>query len=270
METKSITKILDFLKENPHLDLEISDIAFNLKRSEKSVEIALKKLQEKGLVTNRKSENGHIYWYALPTAPITKTIKIENVSPSTSKVSSILSTESKEEIEKETIPDLVSEMNKIKKKGEKNKISTAEEELQKNKNYSREEKENLSPAPVEEIKRNRISFFKKYELSKIPISYLGIGIFVAVLIVFFLNVIILIKFAGISKNINTIISILSKEIVTSSDLNNVVKEFTEKLGGVEEKILTLNTQVDSLKHQIQKKELELAKSKNKNLAKKRK
>ena len=73
-------KILEFLKENSHLDLEVPDIAFNVKKSEKTVEAALQKLQQKGLVTARQNEYGRVYWYALPSAPETKTIKPAEVS----------------------------------------------------------------------------------------------------------------------------------------------------------------------------------------------
>lgn len=68
-------KLLEFLKENNHLDLEVPDIAFSIKKSEKSVETALLKLQQKGLVTARQNEYGRVYWYALPSAPITRTFK---------------------------------------------------------------------------------------------------------------------------------------------------------------------------------------------------
>ncbi|MCX7727137.1 MAG: hypothetical protein N2053_09865 [Chitinispirillaceae bacterium] len=272
MEAKSISKVLEFLKENPHLDVEISDIAFNVKRSEKSVEAALKKLQEKGLVTSRKSENGHIYWYALPSAPITKTIRIENSSNSastaTSKISTLSSTESKEEIEKETIPDLMSEIDKIKNKTAKSRMSSVEESFQQKEGYRSIEKENGAKS-IESGKNREVTFLEKYDISKIPITHLAIGIFIAVLIVFFLNVVILIKFAGVSKNIKIIKNVLSKEVVTSSDLNKVVKEFTEKIGGVEEKIFTLNTQIDSLKNQIQKKEHNVIYSKNRPIQKKK-
>ncbi len=67
-------KILEFLRENNQLDLEVPDIAFNVKKSEKTVEAALKKYQLKGLVTARQNEYGRVYWYALPSAPETKVI----------------------------------------------------------------------------------------------------------------------------------------------------------------------------------------------------
>jgi len=75
-------KILEFLRENSHLDLEVPDIAFNVKKSEKTVEAALKKFQQKGLVTSRQNEYGRVYWYALPSAPITKTFKLEDLKAS--------------------------------------------------------------------------------------------------------------------------------------------------------------------------------------------
>lgn len=75
-------KILEFLRENSHLDLEVPDIAFNVKKSEKTVEAALKKFQQKGLVTARQNEYGRVYWYALPSAPITKTFKLEDLQAS--------------------------------------------------------------------------------------------------------------------------------------------------------------------------------------------
>ncbi|MBN1577292.1 MAG: hypothetical protein JW913_12110 [Chitinispirillaceae bacterium] len=75
METRG-GKILEFLKENSQLDLEVPDIAFNVKKSEKTVEAALQKYQQKGLVTARQNEYGRVYWYALPSAPITKSLKI--------------------------------------------------------------------------------------------------------------------------------------------------------------------------------------------------
>ena len=74
-------KILEFLKENSHLDLEVPDIAFNVKKSEKTVEAALKKFQQKGLVTSRQNEFGRVYWYALPSAPITKILKTGDLLP---------------------------------------------------------------------------------------------------------------------------------------------------------------------------------------------
>ncbi len=80
METRG-GKILEYLKENSHLDLEVPDIAFNVKKSEKTVEVALQKLQQKGLVTARQNEYGRVYWYALPSAPATRTIKLEDVAP---------------------------------------------------------------------------------------------------------------------------------------------------------------------------------------------
>ncbi len=76
-------KILEFLKENSHLDLEVADIAFNVKKSEKTVEAALKKFQQKGLVTARQNEFGRVYWYALPSAPITKILQAEELLPKT-------------------------------------------------------------------------------------------------------------------------------------------------------------------------------------------
>ncbi len=79
METRT-ERILEFLKENTDNDFEVSDIAFNVKRSEKTVEAALKKLKEKGLVTSRQNENGRVFWYALPSAPITGSFKKEEVS----------------------------------------------------------------------------------------------------------------------------------------------------------------------------------------------
>lgn len=72
-------KLLEFLKENNHLDLEVPDIAFSVKKSEKTVEAALVKLQQKGLVTARKNEYGRVYWYALPSAPITRTFKLADL-----------------------------------------------------------------------------------------------------------------------------------------------------------------------------------------------
>lgn len=271
MESKSISKVLDFLKENPNLDLEISDIAFNLKRSEKSVETALKKLLEKGLVTSRKSEEDRVYWYALPSAPITKTIKIENTSipTPTSNISTAASSESKEEIEKETIPDLRSELEKIKNTQNKKAISSAEDESQVKQKDLSFEKDRTQMEDGKTKKQIGISSLKSVS-SKISLPHLVIGIFLAVLLVFLLNIIILIKFASVSKNINIIKSVLSKEIVTSSDLNKVVKDFTEKIGSVEEKVSILNSQVDSLRNQIQKKEIDLVKSSKKSKLKKRK
>lgn len=75
-------KIIDFLRENSHLDLEVPDIAFNVKKSERTVEAALKKFQQKGLVTARQNEYGRVYWYALPSAPATKTFKVEDIASS--------------------------------------------------------------------------------------------------------------------------------------------------------------------------------------------
>lgn len=72
-------KVLDFLKENNHLDLEVPDIAFSVKKSEKTVEAALLKLKSRGLVTARQNEYGRVYWYALPLAPITKTFTIDEL-----------------------------------------------------------------------------------------------------------------------------------------------------------------------------------------------
>ena len=77
-------RILEFLKENSHLDLEVPDIAFNVKKSEKTVEAALKKYQQKGLVTARQNEFGRVYWYALPSAPITRVLKTEELLPESS------------------------------------------------------------------------------------------------------------------------------------------------------------------------------------------
>lgn len=72
-------KLLEFLRENNHLDLEVPDIAFSVKKSEKTVEAALLKLQQKGLVTARQNEYGRVYWYALPSAPITRTFKLDEL-----------------------------------------------------------------------------------------------------------------------------------------------------------------------------------------------
>jgi hypothetical protein len=73
-------KIIEFLRENSHLDLEVPDIAFNVKKSERTVEAALKKFQQKGLVTARQNEYGRVYWYALPSAPATKTFRVEELT----------------------------------------------------------------------------------------------------------------------------------------------------------------------------------------------
>ena len=77
-------KILEFLKEHSHLDLEVPDIAFNVKKSEKTVEAALKKFQQKGLVTARQNEFGRVYWYALPSAPITRVLQAGELLPESS------------------------------------------------------------------------------------------------------------------------------------------------------------------------------------------
>lgn len=75
-------KVLDYLRENSQLDLEAPDIAFNVKKSEKTVEAALLKLQRRGLVTSRQNEHGRVYWYALPSAPITTAFTIgDDVQP---------------------------------------------------------------------------------------------------------------------------------------------------------------------------------------------
>ena len=73
-------KVFEYLKENSNLDLEVPDIAFNVKKSEKTVEAALLKLQQKGLVTARQNEFGRVYWYALPSAPETKSFKFDDIA----------------------------------------------------------------------------------------------------------------------------------------------------------------------------------------------
>jgi len=71
-------KVLEYLRENSRLDLEAPDIAFNVRKSEKTVEAALLKLERRGLVTSRQNEHGRVYWYALPSAPITKAFTIDD------------------------------------------------------------------------------------------------------------------------------------------------------------------------------------------------
>ncbi|MBN1307981.1 MAG: hypothetical protein JXA18_08700 [Chitinispirillaceae bacterium] len=93
METRG-GKILEFLRENSHLDLEVPDIAFSVKKSEKTVEAALQKYQQKGLVTARQNEYGRVYWYALPSASITKSFTIEeSASPGEKKVNQAATTD---------------------------------------------------------------------------------------------------------------------------------------------------------------------------------
>lgn len=77
---KSIGKIIAYLMENRHLDLEAPDIAFHLKQSEKSVEVTLKKLAQQGLVTARQNEYGRVYWYALPSSGDTTSASIGTVT----------------------------------------------------------------------------------------------------------------------------------------------------------------------------------------------
>jgi DNA-binding transcriptional ArsR family regulator len=92
-------KILEFLRENSHLDLEVPDIAFNVKKSEKTVEAALKKFQQKGLVTARQNEYGRVYWYALPSAPITKTFKLEDLQASKGDTSPVKESSADDEVD---------------------------------------------------------------------------------------------------------------------------------------------------------------------------
>lgn len=59
-------KILDFLKLNSNLDLEVADIAFHLKLDEQFVQNHMSALLRQEQVINRRNEYGRIYWYAAP------------------------------------------------------------------------------------------------------------------------------------------------------------------------------------------------------------
>lgn len=77
---KSTRRIIAYLTENGNLDLEVPDLAFHLKQSEKSVEANLKKLAQRGLVTARQNEFGRVYWYALPSSGDVKSAGLETVT----------------------------------------------------------------------------------------------------------------------------------------------------------------------------------------------
>jgi len=56
-------KIVSFLKMNPNLDLQASDIAYHLAMDDNYVQNTLNALYHKGHVTARQNDEGRIFWY---------------------------------------------------------------------------------------------------------------------------------------------------------------------------------------------------------------
>ena len=80
-------KILNFLRKNSNLDLEIPDISFHLKMDEHLVQNFLNTLYRQELITARQNERGRVYWYALeekplPKPPIPKAMPVPVSTPS--------------------------------------------------------------------------------------------------------------------------------------------------------------------------------------------
>jgi predicted DNA-binding transcriptional regulator len=71
-------RILNLIKKNSNLDLDISDIAFHLKLDEQFVQNFLQNLARKGYVTARQNQHGRVYWYAVAEPP--KEVKEEEIS----------------------------------------------------------------------------------------------------------------------------------------------------------------------------------------------
>ena len=71
-------RILNFIKKNNNLDLDVSDIAFHLKLDEQFVQNFLQNLARKGFVKAKQNQHGRVYWYAVAEPP--KEAREEKVS----------------------------------------------------------------------------------------------------------------------------------------------------------------------------------------------
>lgn len=255
-------KILEFLKENSHLDLEIPDIAFNVKKSERTVEAALKKFQLKGLVTARQNEFGRVYWYALPSAPITKILKAEELlAPDPEKESG----DDDEAIDLASLPKSKPKPKKSRstsphKKTATTKSTSAPETVKMPAVPPQEvaEEATFEPGPVvepvpepvtiEEVEEERFEAPVEKTASGLPLQ-VGVGI-VALLAV-------ILGFTGmkrggkLSDKIATVEKAIPTDVVASAEL----KALQEQVAGMavfEEKLDSLTVKVDSLTSELTK------------------
>lgn len=259
-------KILEFLKENSHLDLEIPDIAFNVKKSERTVEAALKKFQLKGLVTARQNEFGRVYWYALPSAPITKILKAEELlAPDPEKESG----DDDEAIDLASLPKSKPKPKKSRSTSPRKKTATtqsASRNVSKDKSTSAPEtvkmpavppqevaeEATFEPAPVgepvpepvtiEEVEEERFEAPVKKTASGLPLQ-VTVGI-VALLAV-------ILGFTGMKRgdNLSDKIATVEKAIPTDVVASAELKALQDQVAGMavfEEKLDSLTVKVDSL------------------------
>jgi len=268
-------RILEFLKENSHLDLEVPDIAFNVKKSEKTVEAALKKFQQKGLVTARQNEFGRVYWYALPSAPITKILQTEELLPKSSGSES-----DPDDDEAVDLFSLPKEETKAASPAKKNEDKPAKTALRKTRTVKTAAKPQadetavkpkiekpaakppetavveptFEPAPPVETP---VADNKFVDVEDIPAARNGSGALlqVAVLLVAVIAVILSINAIGrggrITKQLAAVEKSIPKDVVATADLQTV-KEQVAGIAALEEKITALTTVVDSLSNEIVK------------------
>ena len=260
-------KILEFLKENSHLDLEVPDIAFNVKKSEKTVEAALKKFQQKGLVTARQNEFGRVYWYALPSAPITKILQADELLPKTPEAAS--AEDDDEAVDLFSLPKAppVSKP-AVDKKEEKPATSTRRkprtvktvpkaevEEVTIEKNESITADTAFEPAPKIDSVEESPSFeeavdevpVRSVNALRIPVLVAGAVAVLAVII----GVNALGRGGKLEKKIAAVEQTIPKDVATSAELIEVKSQLSG-IAALEEKVTTLSGLVDSLSNEIVK------------------
>ncbi|MBN1758215.1 MAG: hypothetical protein JW863_07860 [Chitinispirillaceae bacterium] len=268
-------RILEFLKENSHLDLEVPDIAFNVKKSEKTVEAALKKFQQKGLVTARQNEFGRVYWYALPSAPITKILQTEELLPKSSGTET--AGDDDEAVDLFSLPKKETRTASPAEKNDDQPVKNASRKTRTVKTPAKPQTDETAvkpkiektaakppetavmeptfePAPPVEAPVVENKFV---DVEEIPATKNGSGVLlqVAGLLVAVIAVILSINAIGrggrITKQLSAVEKSIPKDVVATADLQTV-KEQVAGIAALEEKITALTTVVDSLSNEIVK------------------
>jgi len=252
-------KVLEFLKDNSHLDLEVPDIAFSVKKSEKTVEAALEKLQQKGLVTARRNEYGRVYWYALPSAPITRTYNVADLKT----VKEELVSNNKDmdddavdlsELQEKSVPKPEKKTRKIGKPAD-TVAFTAGEDLPKG--VTKDVGDDVTFAVREKGKKpsKQIDSPLPDEEPADPVGKSGASPLTipAIIIVGVISVAALVKGFGVDPKLAALSKTIPKDYATAAELTTLKSEITKfdaldaKIAGLTAKVDSLTTVIDSLK-----------------------
>jgi predicted transcriptional regulator len=273
-------KLLEFLKENNHLDLEVPDIAFSVKKSEKTVEAALQKLQQKGLVTARQNEYGRVYWYALPSAPITRSFKLDELKPikesvkknrnevddeiDLSELQSASSLQNSNKMQNNASDAIVTSGDTIKMSTDLSKYDSLPKSSQ---NESIDLKTdtvinggtstiNKSVLPVNH--KSDTEENTDFEPSRQRFNY-SLLTLPAIIIVGLISLSALIRSCNLATKMKMVESAIPKDVVSVSELNNLKSEM-HKIDEMEKRIATFSGEIDSVKALLEEMKLQAIKS----------